>query len=211
MALRASINECNRIYSLFDTLTVESTSDVPSSSSTEPDGTISNHDLTESIVALVDASPIEHGTVTITTPHTTVGIYVNEYEEGFDSDLRTWLLKLAPIDDRHPIPSRRTPGVSYKHNDITSRPSQAPEWRSEIDRCLENGWNIEDPEVLKRWRAQEPINANAHLISMLVGTSVVLQVENGELVLGAWQSVIMLDADGPRTRKVNVQIIGAGN
>lgn len=151
------------------------------------------------------------GTVTLTTPHTTTALYVNEYEEGLDADVRSFLTSLAPIDSRHPIPSRRASNTNYQHNNIDSRPSQKPEWSSETNKCLNNGWNINDPEVLKRWRLQEPINANAHLISMLLGTSVVLQVENGELVLGAWQSIIMLDADGPRTRNVNVQIIGAGD
>lgn len=30
----------------------------------------------------------------------------------------------------------------------------------------------------------------------------------GELALGQWQSVLMIDLDGPRTRTVGVQVMG---
>ena len=51
-------------------------------------------------------------------------------------------------------------------------------------------------------------NSDAHIKSSLVGPSVTLLVENGELVLGRWQGVYFCEFDGPRTRHVHVQLLG---
>ena len=193
----------------FVTLPVCTKSTLPTPPSpSSPDGSVNTYDLTSQVLDAVSSSKVTHGTVVVTTPHTTVGLCVNEYEQGLDSDLSSYLLNHAPTDSRHPIPSRRNPGVTYAHNDISSRPSQDPEWVGETERCLENGWDVTDPEILKKWRDQEPVNANAHLISILVGTSVTLSIVDAKLVLGEWQSILMLEADGPRNRKVNVHITG---
>jgi len=52
-------------------------------------------------------------------------------------------------------------------------------------------------------------NSDAHLKACLVGPSVTLLVEGGDLVLGRWQGVYFCEFDGPRTRRVHVQSIGA--
>ncbi|SET35746.1 secondary thiamine-phosphate synthase enzyme [Nitrosomonas marina] len=54
----------------------------------------------------------------------------------------------------------------------------------------------------------EPENAHSHLAAMLLGSSEVITLVNGELVLGQYQSVMLYELDGPRTRKVSVQIYG---
>ncbi len=52
-------------------------------------------------------------------------------------------------------------------------------------------------------------NADAHIKSFLIGGhSVSLLVRDGELVLGKWQRVTMIDFDGPRKRKLTVQVLG---
>ena len=83
-------------------------------------------------------------------------------------------------------------------------------WQDEKQRCLENGWNVDDEEELQRWRDQEPINAHSHLGSMLLGSSESIPVVDGALVLGQWQSVMMVDLDGPRDRSVGIQCLGFG-
>jgi secondary thiamine-phosphate synthase enzyme len=45
-------------------------------------------------------------------------------------------------------------------------------------------------------------NSDAHIKASLVGSSVAVPVENGQLRLGTWQSIYLADFDGPRTRKV---------
>ena len=54
----------------------------------------------------------------------------------------------------------------------------------------------------------EPENAHSHLAAMLLGSSEVVALAEGELVLGQYQSVMLYELDGPRTRKVNVQVYG---
>ena len=47
-------------------------------------------------------------------------------------------------------------------------------------------------------------NSAAHIKSSVVGASEMIFVDDGELVLGTWQSVFFCEFDGPRTRKVIV-------
>jgi secondary thiamine-phosphate synthase enzyme len=51
-------------------------------------------------------------------------------------------------------------------------------------------------------------NSDAHIKASLVGSSVMLLVEDGDLVLGRWQGVYFCEFDGPRTRTVRVQTLG---
>lgn len=51
-------------------------------------------------------------------------------------------------------------------------------------------------------------NSDSHLKSSLVGPSVTVLVEDGDLVLGTWQGVYFCEFDGPRSRQVKVQTIG---
>lgn len=50
-------------------------------------------------------------------------------------------------------------------------------------------------------------NAAAHLRSMLLGSDLTLPVTNGELDLGTWQSILLVESDGPRTRTVTVRTL----
>jgi len=45
-------------------------------------------------------------------------------------------------------------------------------------------------------------NSTAHVKSSLVGNSVTVPVDNGQLVLGTWQGIYFCEFDGPRSRKV---------
>ncbi len=51
-------------------------------------------------------------------------------------------------------------------------------------------------------------NSAAHIKSTLVGASETLIVENGEPLLGTWQGVYFCEFDGPRRRKLLVQVVG---
>jgi len=58
----------------------------------------------------------------------------------------------------------------------------------------------------KRWKDG---NGYSHVRSTLLGTSRVLPLIDGELVLGTWQQVVLIDFDNkPRERFVTVQIVG---
>ena len=51
-------------------------------------------------------------------------------------------------------------------------------------------------------------NAHAHLRAALLGRSIAVGVTHSDLILGRFQSIIFVELDGPRTREVNVQVIG---
>jgi secondary thiamine-phosphate synthase enzyme len=50
-------------------------------------------------------------------------------------------------------------------------------------------------------------NSAAHIKSALIGNSRVIPLINGKLALGTWEAIFLAEFDGPRTRKVIVQIL----
>ena len=73
-------------------------------------------------------------------------------------------------------------------------------------------------EVVRRdrdWRHNDPQysdcerrNADSHLRGMLLGQALCLQVRNSAVLLGTWQSIILAEFDGPRSRSMSVQVSG---
>jgi secondary thiamine-phosphate synthase enzyme len=85
------------------------------------------------------------------------------------------------LDDIRAFFQRLVPAdASYKHNDIP----------------------------LRDCPPDEPQNAHSHLIALLLGASENIPVVDGELGLGRWQSPMLVELDGPRRRRVNLQIVG---
>src|SRR5947209_6621313 len=54
----------------------------------------------------------------------------------------------------------------------------------------------------------EPVNGHAHCRLLLLQPTVTLLVEEGRLVLGRWQSVFAVELDGPRHRRLALQMEG---
>lgn len=54
----------------------------------------------------------------------------------------------------------------------------------------------------------EPMNAHSHLMAMMLSTSEVIPIVEGQLALGTWQSVLFFELDGPRKRTIFVQLSG---
>ena len=50
-------------------------------------------------------------------------------------------------------------------------------------------------------------NADAHVKASLMGSSVAVPVENGDLALGTWQGIFFCEFDGPRRRKAWVETV----
>jgi secondary thiamine-phosphate synthase enzyme len=57
--------------------------------------------------------------------------------------------------------------------------------------------------------ADEPRNAHAHLIALMLGNQLSLPVVQGRLGLGRWQSVLLVELDGPREREVLITLLGS--
>ena len=55
----------------------------------------------------------------------------------------------------------------------------------------------------------ESPNGHSHCLQFLLGTSETVPVEDGELVLGQWQRIFLVELDGPRARReVLIQTVG---
>jgi len=50
-------------------------------------------------------------------------------------------------------------------------------------------------------------NSDSHVKSSLVGTTVTVLIESGELLLGTWQGIYFCEFDGPRDRTMHVKIV----
>jgi len=50
-------------------------------------------------------------------------------------------------------------------------------------------------------------NSDAHIKASLMGSSLNIIIESGNLVLGTWQGVYFCEFDGPRNRKCHIEII----
>ncbi len=66
-------------------------------------------------------------------------------------------------------------------------------------------WRHNDP----RYSDCDRGNAASHLRALLLGSSAMLAIRDGRLVRGEWQSIILAELDGPRTRSVSLQVLGA--
>jgi secondary thiamine-phosphate synthase enzyme len=51
-------------------------------------------------------------------------------------------------------------------------------------------------------------NAHAHLKSAFIGSSRVLPIVDGEVIRGTWQNFLVIEEDGPRTRRLAVFVMG---
>ncbi|EMA29416.1 secondary thiamine-phosphate synthase enzyme YjbQ [Halobiforma nitratireducens] len=51
-------------------------------------------------------------------------------------------------------------------------------------------------------------NADSHLRATVFGPSVTVPIRDGDLGLGTWQSILLVECDGPRTRTVSVTTVG---
>jgi secondary thiamine-phosphate synthase enzyme len=52
-------------------------------------------------------------------------------------------------------------------------------------------------------------NSDAHIKSSLMGSSVMIPFENGQLLLGRWQGIYLCEFDGARERSVLIQFLAA--
>jgi secondary thiamine-phosphate synthase enzyme len=51
-------------------------------------------------------------------------------------------------------------------------------------------------------------NSDAHIKTMLVGTSAAVPVSGGEAQVGRWQAIFLCEFDGPRERELWVTVVG---
>ncbi len=84
---------------------------------------------------------------------------------------------------------------------VTVNEGADPDVRLDILECLSKMVPRKAP-----YRHREG-NSDSHILATLVGSSQLIPVEKGKLLLGTWQRVFLCEFDGPRTRSVWVQAL----
>ena len=49
-----------------------------------------------------------------------------------------------------------------------------------------------------------PAHVPAHLASSIIGPSVTIPIQDGKLILGTWQRIILIELDGPQNRQLRI-------
>ena len=152
--------------------------------------------ITEDIEKAIKASQVLQGTLTIQTHHTTCGVWINENEKnligpseelGYTADLKKILDNFAdPTDD-------------YGHNDICDSSNKDGKRNTHLCEPDENGI------------IQEFINGFSHAQALLIQPSLSMIIEDGKLLRGRWQEVMLVELDHDRERTVSFLIQGVKN
>src|SRR3989338_8877031 len=50
-------------------------------------------------------------------------------------------------------------------------------------------------------------NSDSHIKSSLLGASLTIFIQGGQLALGTWQGIFFCESDGPRTREIWVKVM----
>ncbi len=79
-----------------------------------------------------------------------------------------------------------------------------------LEKLAPSGAGYQHDDFARRFDValDEPVNGHAHCRQLLLTGFATLLVEEGELVLGRWQSVFAVELDGPRHREFAIQLDG---
>jgi octaprenyl-diphosphate synthase len=99
-----------------------------------------------------------------------------------------------------------TVGLAVNENE----PLLLQDFQNLLEKLAPSGAGYEHDDFARRTEValDEPVNGHAHCRQLLLTGFATLLVEDGELVLGRWQSVFAVELDGPRERELAMQLDG---
>jgi octaprenyl-diphosphate synthase len=99
-----------------------------------------------------------------------------------------------------------TVGLAVNENE----PLLLRDFESLLERLAPSGAGYQHDDFARRFDValDEPVNGHAHCRQLLLTGFTTLLVEDGDLVLGRWQSVFAVELDGPRSRELAIQLDG---
>src|ERR1700674_949964 len=99
-----------------------------------------------------------------------------------------------------------TVGLAVNENE----PLLLRDFQNLLEKLAPRGAGYEHDDFARRMEValDEPVNGHAHCRQLLLKGFATLLVEEGELVLGRWQSVFAVELDGPRHRELALQLDG---
>src|SRR3989442_4463156 len=99
-----------------------------------------------------------------------------------------------------------TVGLAVNENE----PLLLRDFQSLLERLAPCGAGYQHDDFARRFdiALDEPVDGHAHCRQLLLTGFATLLVEEGDLVLGRWQSVFAVELDGPRQRQLAIQLDG---
>jgi secondary thiamine-phosphate synthase enzyme len=129
-------------------------------------------DITDDVDRFCQAGNAQNGHVNVFSKHTTCCVKILENELLHKTDIRFFLDKIAP---KWKEPEGDHKNIKYLHDLISLR-----------DDCPED----------------EPINGHSHIRSLFFNSSETIPVIDGELFLGKWQRILVVELDPKRDREI---------
>jgi octaprenyl-diphosphate synthase len=140
------------------------------------------------------------GRLRFETSHATQFVDVTKLvrEEVRRSGLRTGRVHLQSL--------HTTVGLAINENE----PLLLRDFQKLLERLAPGDAGYEHDDFARRFEisVDEPVNGHAHCRQLLLTGFATLLVEEGQLVLGRWQSVFAVELDGPRHRELALQVDG---
>lgn len=81
---------------------------------------------------------------------------------------------------------------------------------ADLDSGAEQDYLDAFSQIIPKLNFRQPHNPGHfpdHLLSSIIGTSLVVPVESSSVVLGQWQRVVLFEFSGPRERHINLTFI----
>jgi len=127
-----------------------------------------------------------------------VDVTMRVRDEVRKSGLRTGRVHLQSL--------HTTLGLAINENE----PLLLRDFQSLLERLAPGDAGYQHDDFARRYEVavDEPVNGHAHCRQLLLTGFATLLVEDGELVLGRWQSVFAVELDGPRHRELAMQVDG---
>ncbi len=140
------------------------------------------------------------GRLRFATSHATEFVDVTKLvgQEVRRSGLRTGRVHLQSL--------HTTLGLAINENE----PLLLRDFQKLLERLAPGDAGYEHDDFARRFEisVDEPVNGHAHCRQLLLTGFATLLVEDGNLVLGRWQSVFAVELDGPRHRELAMQLDG---
>jgi secondary thiamine-phosphate synthase enzyme len=140
------------------------------------------------------------GRLRFETSHATEFVDVTKLvsQEVRRSGLRTGRVHLQSL--------HTTLGLAINENE----PLLLRDFQKLLERLVPGDAGYEHDDFARRYEISvgEPVNGHAHCRQLLLTGFATLLVEEGELVLGRWQSLFAVELDGPRHRELAMQLDG---
>lgn len=146
------------------------------------------HDISADVAAIVAASGVQTGLCSVSSPHTTCSVIIQEQSHDRTLDSTEFLLQ-----DLLNIFEQIAPGCRHEGHYL----HPGPEHLADAHVRGEEGW----------WS----LNTDAHLRSVLIGRSETIAVVGGALELGEFGRVYFVDFDAMRDRERTAHVIVTGD